>query len=168
MSVVRECLHDVGACMHELPVQLGHDLGMLENDLRNECAGLQVAAALTLEEVALRADHRPLLEALQKTLLRAGRHRDLLIGWSDATSTLAPLSNASSHAITTASVPAASAAVQNTIAGSFRLAASMNRRTPRSIGCSVAVTSTSRPRETPRSLNSGSSSKSSDDSLPST
>ena len=35
---------------------------MLEHDLRHERAGLQIAAALELEEIPLGADHRPLLE----------------------------------------------------------------------------------------------------------
>jgi hypothetical protein len=39
---------------------------MLEHDLRNEAAGLQVTAALQLEEITLRADHRPTRQALQQ------------------------------------------------------------------------------------------------------
>ena len=48
--------------MHEIAMQLAHDLGMLEHDLGHEGAGLQIAATLELEHVALGADHRPLVE----------------------------------------------------------------------------------------------------------
>jgi hypothetical protein len=37
--------------MHEIAVQLRDDFGMLEDDLRDESAGLQIAAPLELEYV---------------------------------------------------------------------------------------------------------------------
>ena len=42
--------------MDELAVQGLDELGMLEHDLGDECARLQIAAALELEQVALGAD----------------------------------------------------------------------------------------------------------------
>jgi hypothetical protein len=45
--------------MDELFVELGHDLGILQDDLRHECSRLQVTAALEFEQVALRADDWP-------------------------------------------------------------------------------------------------------------
>ena len=62
--------------MHEVQVQLLDHLGMLDQHLGHEGAGLQVAAALELEHVALRADDRPFLEARQQAAFlgrRAGR-----------------------------------------------------------------------------------------------
>ena len=44
--------------MHELPVQGGDLLGVIEHDLGHERPGLQVAATFELEQVALGADHR--------------------------------------------------------------------------------------------------------------
>ena len=52
--------------MDEIAMQLGHDFGMLEHDLGHEGAGLQIAAALELEHVALGADDGPAVESLQK------------------------------------------------------------------------------------------------------
>ena len=69
MRVVRERLDDVGARVHELAVQLRDELGMIEHDLGDERAGLEVAPPLELEEVALGADHRPRLQALQQPSL---------------------------------------------------------------------------------------------------
>ena len=66
VRVVRERLHDVGARVHEVAVQLRDDLGMVEHDLGHERAGLQVAAPLELEEIALGADHRALVEPLEE------------------------------------------------------------------------------------------------------
>ena len=59
VRVVGERLDDVRARVDELAVQLGHLLRVLEHDLGDERARLQVAAPLELEEVALGADHRP-------------------------------------------------------------------------------------------------------------
>ena len=73
MRVVGERLDDIRAGVHEIAMQLRHDLGMLEHDLRDERAGLQVAAALELEHVALGADHGPLVEAFQQGLARRSR-----------------------------------------------------------------------------------------------
>jgi len=69
VGVVRERLDDVGPRVHELAVQQGDELRVLEDDLRNEGARLQIAAALELDEVALGADHRSLLEPLEQTHL---------------------------------------------------------------------------------------------------
>ena len=54
-------------------MQLRDDLGMFEHDFRHEGAGLQVAAPLELEQVALGADHGALVEALEKGQVRSGR-----------------------------------------------------------------------------------------------
>src|SRR3546814_2401415 len=64
-------LYDVAAGVHEVLVQASHRLRMLEHDLRHEGAGLQVAAALQLEEIALGADHRALRQAFEKAALAA-------------------------------------------------------------------------------------------------
>ena len=66
MRVVGERLDDVGARMHEVAMELSHDLGMLEHDLRHESPGLEIASPLELEDVALGADHGTVLEALQQ------------------------------------------------------------------------------------------------------
>ena len=52
--------------MHELPVELAHQVGMFEHDLGHVGPGLQVAPALKLEQVALRADHGAVVEARQE------------------------------------------------------------------------------------------------------
>jgi hypothetical protein len=62
VRVVGERLDDVRAGVHELAVQLGDELPMLEHYLGDERAGLQVAAPLELEQVALGADHAPVCE----------------------------------------------------------------------------------------------------------
>ena len=62
MAVVGERLDHVGAGAHELAVELAHRLGGVEHDLRHVGAGLEVAAPLQLEQIALGADHRPRLE----------------------------------------------------------------------------------------------------------
>ena len=74
MAVVRERLHHVRAGVDELAVQLDHDLRVVEHDLRDEGARLQVATALALEEVALGTDHGPLFEPLEQSGLSVGRH----------------------------------------------------------------------------------------------
>src|SRR5260370_8215764 len=51
---------------------------MVEDDLRDERARLQVTPPLALEQIPLGADHWTLLETLEQTLLGGGRHRDLL------------------------------------------------------------------------------------------
>ena len=67
VCVVGERLDDVGARVHELAMELGHLLRVVEHGLGDECAGLDEPAPLELEEVALRADDVPLLEALEKS-----------------------------------------------------------------------------------------------------
>ena len=58
VPVVGERLDDVRAGVHELSVQGGDLVGVIEHGLGNERPGLEVAATLQLEEVALGADHR--------------------------------------------------------------------------------------------------------------
>ena len=72
VCVVREGLDHVGAGVDELPMELSHQLGMLQDHDRNVGAGLQVAPALELEQVPLGADHRPLREPLEKAPVGAG------------------------------------------------------------------------------------------------
>src|SRR5207237_175567 len=59
MRIVGERLDDVGAGVHEVAVEALDEVGMLEDDLRDEGAGLQISAALELEQVALGADDGP-------------------------------------------------------------------------------------------------------------
>src|SRR6185437_10127947 len=76
VHVVGERLGDVRPRAHEVQVQLFDDLGVLDQHLGHERAGLQVAAALELEHVTIRADDRPFLEARQQAAFlgrRAGR-----------------------------------------------------------------------------------------------
>jgi hypothetical protein len=56
---------------------LRDDLGMLEDHLRDESAGLKIPAPLELEYVPLGADHRPLIEAFRERV-----RRPLRCGWS--------------------------------------------------------------------------------------
>ena len=62
MGVVGERLDDVRARVDEVPVEAFHQIRVLEHDHGDEGAGLEVAAALELEQVALGADHGPLGE----------------------------------------------------------------------------------------------------------
>ena len=71
VGVVGEGLDDVRAGVHELAVQLRHQLRVLEHDLGDERARLQVAAPLELEEVALGADDRALSRAARGIVLMA-------------------------------------------------------------------------------------------------
>src|SRR5438128_12663432 len=72
VRVVGEGLDDVRAGVHELAVQLRDHLGMLEHDLGHVGAGLQLAASLALEEIALRADDGAACEAIEKPKLGLG------------------------------------------------------------------------------------------------
>ena len=58
VPVVGERLDDVGSRPHELDVQLAHDVRVLEHDLGDEAARLEIAPPLELEQVALGADDR--------------------------------------------------------------------------------------------------------------
>ncbi len=58
MAVVGERLDDVRSGGDELSMEGDDRLGSVEHDLGHERAGLDVAATLELEEVALGADHR--------------------------------------------------------------------------------------------------------------
>lgn len=62
MRVIRQRLDDVGTGMNEVAMQLRHHFRMLQHHLRHECAGLQIAATLEFEHIALRADHGALRE----------------------------------------------------------------------------------------------------------
>ena len=67
VAVIGERLDHVGAGAHELAVELAHRLGRVEHDLRHVRPGLEVAAPLQLEQIALGADHRPLGQPLQQS-----------------------------------------------------------------------------------------------------
>ena len=64
VRVVRERLDDVRTRVDELAVELGDEVRLLEHDLRDECASLQVAAPLELEQVPLGADHGSVAEPI--------------------------------------------------------------------------------------------------------
>jgi len=66
VRVIGKGLDHVGARVHELAVQAAHYLGVVEHDLRDKGAGLEVAAPLALEEVSFRADDRALGEPLEQ------------------------------------------------------------------------------------------------------
>ena len=66
MPVVGERLDDVRARVHELVVQLLDELRAIEHDLGHIGPGLEVAAALELEQIALRAQDGPAREPLEK------------------------------------------------------------------------------------------------------
>ena len=66
VTVVRERLHDVGACVHELTVQFLDDLRVIQHDLGDERPGLKVAPPLTLEEVTLGAHDGTLLQQFEQ------------------------------------------------------------------------------------------------------
>ena len=74
VRVVGERLDDVRARMHEFAVQLRHDLGVLQHDLRDEGAGLQIAAPLELEQIAFGADHRAAFRAVPAALRSRAHH----------------------------------------------------------------------------------------------
>ena len=74
VPVVRERLDDIGAGVNELAMELGDDLGVVEDDLGNERARLQVTPPFAFEQIALGADHGALLEALEEPLFSGGRH----------------------------------------------------------------------------------------------
>ena len=49
-----------------LPMQLPQRVRLVKNDFRHVWAGFDVAAALQLEHIALRTDHRPVGQPLEK------------------------------------------------------------------------------------------------------
>jgi hypothetical protein len=67
MGVVGEGLDHVRSGVHELAVQLGDDVRVLEHDLGHVRPRLQVAPALELEQVSLGAEHGPLREPLHES-----------------------------------------------------------------------------------------------------
>ena len=66
VRVVGERLDHVGSGVHELPVQLGDGMGMVQHHLRHVGPGLHVSPAFHFEDIPLGADHRALFEALNK------------------------------------------------------------------------------------------------------
>jgi glyoxalase family protein len=74
VGVVGERLDDVRPRVDELAVQARDHLGVVEHHLRHERPRLQEAPALELEEVALRAQHGSLCEAL----VQPSAHRPVL------------------------------------------------------------------------------------------
>ncbi len=75
VHVVGQRLGDIGAGVHEVHVQLFNHLRVLEEHLGHEGTRLQVAAPLELEQVAFRADHRPLGQAREQVAFGALRLR---------------------------------------------------------------------------------------------
>ena len=69
MPVVGERLDDVRAGVDKLPMELRNHFGMLEDDLGNKGARLQVPTSFAFEQVALGADHDVCCETLQQPLL---------------------------------------------------------------------------------------------------
>ena len=57
--------------MNELAVELRHELGVLEHDLRHERPCLEIPPALELEEIALRTDDGSLRESFEQSGLHA-------------------------------------------------------------------------------------------------
>ena len=68
MSVIGECLDDIGTVVDEVAVHLFDDFRMVEHRFGHECAGLDVAAALELEQIAFGADDRTPREPLDEAL----------------------------------------------------------------------------------------------------
>ena len=73
VRIIGERFDHVRPGVHEVPVQLGHRLRMLEHDFGNERAGLQVAAAFQLEQVTFGTDQGALVEPLTQGSLLPGR-----------------------------------------------------------------------------------------------
>src|SRR5579875_2007694 len=67
MAVIGEGLYNVGSRMHEFAVKLLDELGMLEHDLGDIGAGLEIAAPLELEEVAFGTDDGALFQAIEQS-----------------------------------------------------------------------------------------------------
>jgi hypothetical protein len=72
MRVIRERLDDVRSRVNEVAVELRDRLRMFEHDLRHERPGLQIAAALELEDIAFGANDGAGVEALQQRGARNG------------------------------------------------------------------------------------------------
>ncbi len=68
MRVIGERFDDVRARVHEIAVDLRHDLGMIEHGFRHERARLHIAATLELEQIALGADDGAVRKPLDETL----------------------------------------------------------------------------------------------------
>jgi hypothetical protein len=66
VPVVGERDHDLGPRAQKLPVQLADGIRIVEHDLWDEGAALEIAAPLELEEIALGAEDDVALEALQQ------------------------------------------------------------------------------------------------------
>src|SRR5699024_1865263 len=78
VPVVGEGLDDVGAGALEIEVQGAQRLRMLEGHLGHEVPGSEVAAALELEQEALRADHGAGVEAVGQDVV--GHRRLSVLG----------------------------------------------------------------------------------------
>ena len=78
MGVVGERLDHVRTGVHELAVQPGDEVGVLEHDLGHVRARLQVAAPLELEQVSLGADHWPRVQPFEQPL-RGGVRTQLTV-----------------------------------------------------------------------------------------
>jgi hypothetical protein len=63
---------ELGARTHELPMELGQRLRVLDGDLGCERSGLDVAPLLQLQQVPAVAKHRPFGQALQNPLRHVG------------------------------------------------------------------------------------------------
>jgi hypothetical protein len=57
VAVVGEGLDHVGARVHELAVEFGNHIRMVQDDLGDEGPGLKVSPPLAFEQVAFGADH---------------------------------------------------------------------------------------------------------------
>src|SRR5206468_11786974 len=67
VGVIGERLDHIRSRVDELAVKLADELGMLEDHLRHECAGLEVATPLEFEHIPFGANHRTLCEALEQS-----------------------------------------------------------------------------------------------------
>ena len=66
VRVVGQRLDDIRSGIHELAMQRLDGSRLLEDHLGHVGSGLQVAAALELEHIAFRADHRALCQSLEQ------------------------------------------------------------------------------------------------------
>src|SRR5262249_28041014 len=80
VRVVRQRLDDVRPRVDEIAVELRDDFRVLEHDLGDESAGLQVAAPLEPEDIACGADHRAFVEAVEEGGSRRRRRGHGVLG----------------------------------------------------------------------------------------
>jgi hypothetical protein len=74
VRVVGERDHDVGAGPKKFAVQLAQCVGKIENDFGNIGAGLDVAAPLEFEDVALGAEHDAGFQPFEDAACAPSRH----------------------------------------------------------------------------------------------